>query len=84
MKRSKIELFREKDGFYAARKLKGGKLSADAHKVTAEEIMTMFTEFFQDYCRESKEDKLVMKDGDGHLFVTMMVPVKEETGEAKE
>lgn len=77
-----IELFRREDGFYAGRELKGGKLSADAHKVTAEEIMTMFTEFFTDCCNASGEDKLVMKDGDGQLFVTMKVPAKG-AGEAK-
>ena len=53
MKQKEIELYRRDDGFYAARQLKDGSLSADAHKVTAEEIMTMFTEFFGDYCRET-------------------------------
>ena len=71
MKQKEIELYRRDDGFYAGRELKGGSLSADAHKVTAEEIMTMFTEFFQDYCKETGESKLIMQDGDGKLFVTM-------------
>ncbi len=78
-----IELFRRDDGFYAGRELKGGKLSADAHKVTAEEIMTMFTEFFQDYCEESGKDQLLMQDASGQLFVTMKVPAGK-AGEAKE
>lgn len=82
MKKS-IELFRREDGFYAARELKDGSLSADAHKVTANEIMTMFSEFFLDYLKESKDDKLLMKTGDGQLLVTMKVPAKE-AGEAKE
>ena len=85
----KIELYREKDGFYAGRKLKDGSLSADAHKISAEEIMTMFTEFFSDCCKETGQDKLLMQAGDGQLFVTMKVPAKdakkaEEAGEAKE
>ena len=71
MKQKEIELYRRDDGFYAGRELKGGGLSADAHKVTAEEIMTMFTEFFQDYCKETGESKLIMQDVDGKLFVTM-------------
>lgn len=78
-----IELFRREDGFYAGRELKSGKLSADAHKVTAEEIMTMFTEFFQDYCKESGQKQLLMQSSDGHLFVTMQVPAKD-AGEATE
>ena len=82
--KKKIELFRREDGFWAGRELKDGSMSADAHKVTAEEIMTMFTEFFCDCCKETGQDKILMKDGDGQLFVTMKVPAKEnKAGEAK-
>ena len=77
MKQKEIELYRRDDGFYAGRELKGGGLSADAHKVSGEEIMTMFTEFFQDYCKETGESKLLMQDGSGRLFVTMRVPDKQ-------
>ena len=76
-------MFRRDDGFYAGRELKGGKLSADAHKVTAEEIMTMFTEFFTDYCKETEESKLIMQDGNGKLFVTMKVPDKQKDKSVK-
>lgn len=74
MEKKKIEMYRRDDGFYAARELKNGELSADAHKVTGEEIMTMFTEFFGDYCRETGQTKLLMQDAQGRLFVTMRVP----------
>ena len=85
MKQKEIELYRRDDGFYAGRELKGGGLSADAHKVTAEEIMTMFTEFFTDYCRETGETKLIMQDGEGKLFVTMQAgqPKQPEKPKAK-
>jgi len=76
MKQKEIELYRRDDGFYAARQLKDGSLSADAHKVTAEEIMTMFTEFFGDYCRETGDQKLLMQDAQGGLFVTMRIEKK--------
>lgn len=72
MKQKKIELYRRNDGFYAGRELKDGSLSADAHKVSAEEIMTMFTEFFVDYCRETGENNLKMQDAEGRIFITMM------------
>ena len=75
--KKEIELYRRDDGFYAGRQLKDGGLSADAHKVTAEEIMTMFTEFFGDYCRETGESKLLMQDAEGRLFVTMRVEQKK-------
>ena len=77
MKQKEIELYRRDDGFYAARQLKDGSLSADAHKVTAEEIMTMFTEFFGDYCRESGQSKLLMQDAEGRLFATMRIDPKK-------
>lgn len=73
MKQKGIELYRRDDGFYAGREKKDGSLSADAHKVTAEEIMTMFTEFFCDYCAETGQSKLLMQDASGGLFVTMRV-----------
>lgn len=78
MEKKKIEMYRREDGFYAARELKNGELSADAHKVTGEEIMTMFTEFFGDYCHEFGQTKLLMQDAQGRLFVTMRVPTKKD------
>lgn len=78
MEKKKIEMYRRDDGFYAARELKNGELSADAHKVTGEEIMTMFTEFFGDYCRETGQTKLLMQDAQGRLFVTMRVPAAKK------
>lgn len=77
--KKEIEMFRRADGFYAGRELKDGGLSADAHKVTAEEIMTMFTEFFVDYCTETGQTKLLMQDASGGLFVTMRVEQKNTT-----
>ena len=83
MKQKEIELYRRDDGFYAARQLKDGSLSADAHKVTAEEIMTMFTEFFGDYCRETGQTKLLMQDAENRLFVTMRVQPKAQKAKKK-
>ena len=77
MKQKEIELYRRDDGFWAAREKKDGSLSADAHKVTAEEIMTMFTEFFGDYCRETGQTKLLMQDAEGRMFVTMRIEPKK-------
>ena len=69
-----LELFRMSDGFWAGHQTADGKrMKAGAHKITAEEIMTMFTEFFTDYCKETGESKLIMQDGEGRLFVTMQV-----------
>lgn len=73
-----LELFKMFDGFWAGHQTADKtRMKAGAHKITAEEIMTMFTEFFQDYCRETGESKLIMQDGEGKLFVTMRVPDKQ-------
>ena len=85
MKQKEIELYRRDDGFWAGREKKDGSLSADAHKVTAEEIMTMFTEFFCDYCAETGQTKLLMQDAQGGLFVTMRVePQKGDFNKKRE
>ena len=69
-----LELFRMSDGFWTGHLSTAGKrMKAGAHKITAEEIMTMFTEFFTDYCRETGQTKLLMQDASGGLFVTMRV-----------
>lgn len=83
MANSQIDIFKQEDGFYVGRMLKNGRMAKGAYKLTGEDIMTMFTEFFEDYCRESGGQQLLMQAGDGTLFVTMKVPAKE-AGEAKE
>ena len=79
-----LELFRMSDGFWAGHQTADGKrMKAGAHKITAEEIMTMFTEFFTDYCKEAEESKFIMQDGNGKLFVTMQVPDKQKDKSVK-
>ena len=78
-----LDIFQEEDGFYVGRKLKNGKMAKGAYKLTGEDIMTMFTQFFEDCCRESGQQKMIMKSADGQFFVTMKVPAKD-AGEAKE
>lgn len=81
--KKEIELYRRNDGFYAGRELKDGSMSADTHKVSADEIMTMFTEFFVDYCKESGDTKLLMQDAEGRLFVTMRLEPKKQKKKPK-
>ena len=79
MKQKEIELYRRADGFWAGREKKDGSLSADAHKVTAEEIMTMFTQFFTDYTQETGENRLLMKAADGTYFAAVRLKPREES-----
>ena len=69
-----LDIFQLEDGFYVGRRLKGGKLGKGAYKLTAQDIMTMFTQFFEDFCRETGKTQLAMQSGDGELFVTAKVP----------
>lgn len=72
-----IDIFHTEDGFYVGRMCKNGKMAKGAYKVKGEDIMTMFTKFFYDYCAETHSDRLVMEDENGQMFVTMKVPLDE-------
>ena len=82
MANSQNDIFRMEDGFYVGRQLKNGKMAKGAYKLTGNDIMTMFTQFFEDLCKESGKTQLLMQDAEGKLFVTAKVPAKE-AGEAK-
>ena len=51
------------DGFYFARPLKNGNISADAHKVEKEEIVEMFCEVLEDYCLRTGKPMLIERNG---------------------
>ena len=79
-----LDIFQLEDGFYVGRRLKNGKLGKGAYKLTGQDIMTMFTQFFEDFCRETGKTQLAMQSGDGQLFVTARVPKPDKAkGEAK-
>ena len=81
MAKNDIEIYLQADGFYAGHMKKDGTLAAGAYKITGEDIMTMFTSFFLDYCKETGGQKLLMQDSTGALFVTMKVPTTPQTPE---
>ena len=71
MAKNDIEIYLQADGFYAGHMKKDGTLAAGAYKITGEDIMTMFTSFFLDYCKEQNYNNL--------LFVRFPHIVKQET-----
>ena len=86
MANSQLDIFQLEDGFYVGRRVMNRKkltLAKGAYKLTGGDIMTMFTQFFDDFCRDSGKTQLAMRSGDGQLFVTAKVPAKD-AGEAKE
>ena len=78
-----IEIFQTEDGFWAGKKNKNGKMAKGAYHITAEDIMTMYTALVRDMLAETGEEKVLMRDSDGNLFATVMIPVAE-AGEATE
>ena len=73
MANSQLDIFQLEDGFYVGRKLKNGKLGKGSYKLTGQDIMTMFTKFFTDYCDDTHKTQLAMRDASGQLFVTAKV-----------
>lgn len=72
------EIHERGDGFWAGRELKNGSLGKGSHKISDEEIMTMFTRLFEEYCRTKGTDKMLMRDASGQLFVVGRVKKKDE------
>lgn len=77
------DIYQMEDGFYVGRMCKNGKMAKGAYKLTGGDIMTMFAQFFDDYCNESGQKQMLMQNADGQFIVTMKVPAKD-AGEAKE
>ena len=78
-----LDIFQQEDGFYVGRMCKNGKPAKGAYKLTGNDIMTMFTKFFNDYCEESGQKQMLMQDAAGQLFVAMKVPAKVQAGETE-
>ena len=76
-----IELYLQPDGFWCGRKLKNGKMSKHSHRISEEEIATMFSTFMNAFCADSGEDKLLLKDASGQSFLA--VKLKTESGETQ-
>ena len=75
-KTAPLDIYQQEDGFYVGRKLKNGNFGRTVYKLTGDDIMTMFTKFFNDYCEESGQKQMLMQSGDGQLFVAIKVPAK--------
>ena len=81
-----LELYLEKDGFYAGLKTKSGKLSVGAHKVTEDEIFTMFTTLVRTFAAKTGQDTLVIQGNDNKAVMAKLVEVKtgNDASEEKE
>jgi len=83
MAKTKIDIYQKEDGFWVGRELKNGKMAAGSYHITGEDIMTMFSTLFKDFCDEQHQNQMLMQDAGGQLFVAMKVPAKKRAGEAE-
>jgi len=74
-----IELYLEKDGFYAATKTKSGKIGEGAHKLTEDEIFTMATTLVRAFAAKTGQDTLVIQGNDGKAVIAKLVEMKADT-----
>ena len=74
------ELFLQPDGFYAGRRLNGGKMAAGSHKISEEEIITMFTTLVRAFNAKTGQDTMMIQGDDGKAVAVKLFPidVKEE------
>lgn len=72
-----MELYLERDGFYAGSKLKSGKLGAGAHKITEEGIITMFSVIMRTYVAKTGEDTMLVRGDDGKAIIAKLVDYAE-------
>lgn len=72
-----IELYKTQDGFYAGTPIRNGKMSKNSHRITDEEIMTMFSYLFKGFCEKYGQDKMFMQTNDGTLLCVMKTEIKK-------
>lgn len=86
MEKKGIELYLEKNGFYAGRKLKSGKMAAGSHKITEDEITTMFVTLLRAFAAKTGQDTMMIGAAEGQAVIAKLVAVKAggDASEGKE
>ena len=67
--KQETELYLQQDGFYAGRMLKSGAMSKGSHRITEEEIMTMFAAIMRTYAAKKGDNTLIIEGDDGRTVV---------------
>ena len=76
------ELYLEDDGFYAGRRLKDGSLGKGAHKITEDEIISMFAVLARTFSAKTGQDTMVMQGDDGRAIIARLVTLNAGAGGA--
>lgn len=81
---NEIKIVLTQQGFFAGRVTQKGTLMLGAHKITEDEIFTMFGALMRTWKTKTGEDTMVLPGGDGKIVVSKIVEVRqaEEPAEA--
>lgn len=68
-----LDIFQKNDGFWVGSEKKNGCMAKGSYHITGEDIMTMFTTLYKDFCQQQGSEQFVMKDGDGTIIVATKI-----------
>lgn len=71
------KFLRCEDGIYFGKPLKNGGISADARKITDQEIVMLFREFFTSWCMVNRTPTMVL-ERNGKPFIEATLRVSED------
>lgn len=70
---SDYEFLRCEDGIYFGRALKNGAISADARKITDEEVAYLMSELVEGYCLRTGKPLELQRDGKTFIRATLVL-----------
>lgn len=73
-----IGIYLKSDGFYAGRKLVNGTLQLGAHKITEDEIISMFSVILRTFQAKTGNDTLVIQGSDGKAMIAKLVKIEAQ------
>lgn len=73
-----IGIYLKKDGFYAGRKLANGTLALGVHKITEDEIISMFSVILRTFQAKTGKDTLVVQGTDGKAMIAKLVKIETQ------
>lgn len=74
---NEIKIVLTQQGFFAGRVTPKGTISLGAHKISEEEIFTMYGALMRTYCRKTGQDSLVLPGNDGKIIVSKLVEIRQ-------
>ena len=76
MKTREIGIYLTQEGFFAGNKRKDGSLSADAHMINEDEIISMAAILLRTYVAKTGKSTLVVQGNDGKAMMMKLVEIQ--------